>query len=247
MYDSIRSTRTRRSRAVRARAKQAPQVRVRRLRAADRREQLMSAATRLFAERGFAGTTTWEIANAAGVTEAVIFQHFSHKEDLYNAILDDKAREAGTARWVTELQTAEASGDDRQVLRRLMTLVMDHSRKDPEFLRLMLHAALDHRQLMREFRDRHLAPLFRELTRFIEAGQRTGRFRSGDPHVLARVLLAVPSYDAMLENLLGGDTLGRAGADAADVYACMLLDALLTPRAGTPITRASSTRKRLKS
>ena len=203
----------------------------------------MSAATRLFAERGFAGTTTWEIARTAGVTEAVIFKHFSRKEDLYTAILEEKAREAGTERWVTELQTAEASGDDRRVLRRLMTLIMDHSRQDPEFLRLMLHAALDHRQLMREFRDRHLAPLFHELARFIEAGQRAGRFRSGDPHVLARVLLAVPSYDAMLESLLGGDTLGRVGADAADVYSCLLLDALLTPRAGRTTTRVSSTKK----
>jgi TetR/AcrR family transcriptional regulator len=217
---------------------------LRRLPAADRRQQLMLAATRLFAERGFAGTTTWEIANAAGVTEALIFKHFSRKEDLYKAILEEKAREAGTEQWVTQLQTAESSGDDRQVLRRLMTLIMDHSRRDPEFLRLMLHAALDHRTLMREFRDQHLAPLFYDLVRFIRAGQQDGRFRAGDPHVLARVLLAVPSYDSMLESLLGGDALGPVGAEAAEAYTDMLLDALTTPRAGRETKRVSSAKKR---
>ena len=45
---------------------------------------------RLFSERGFRGTTTKEIAQAAGVSEAIIFRHFATKEDLYTAIIDHK-------------------------------------------------------------------------------------------------------------------------------------------------------------
>jgi hypothetical protein len=107
----------------------------------------------------------------------------------------------------------------------------------------MLHAALDHRTLMREFRDQHLAPLFHDLVRFIRVGQRDGRFRAGDPHILARVLMAVPSYDSMLESLLGGEALGPVGAEAADAYTDMLLDALMTPRAGRETKRVSPARK----
>lgn len=219
--------------------------RVGRLPAATRRCQLIAAATRLFSERGFGGTTTREIAEAAGMNEALIFRHFPHKEELYAAILEEKAREAGTEGWVAALRASAETGNDLDVLRRLMSLIMRHGRQDPQFLRLMLHAALDHREMMREFRTRHLAPLYGELLRFVEAGQRAGRFRSENPHALARVLMAVPSYHAMLDGLLGGDTLGEVGDDAAEIYARMLLAALVTPSAGCETSRASSSRKRL--
>ena len=224
------STRPRRRTASARPRIQAPK----RLSGADRRERLIAVATRLFSDRGFSATTTREIANAAGVTEAIIFRHFAHKAELYEAILEVKAREAGTERWVDELRDAAKSGGDLEVLHRLLALIMDHSQQDPQFLRLMLHAALDHREMMREFRSRHLAPLYQELVKFVERGQRAKRFRQDNPHALARVLLAVPSYHALLDTLLGRDTLGHVGDEAADIYARLMLDALLMPGAPTP-------------
>ena len=62
----------------------------------ERRHQIVSVAMRLFSQRGFRGTTTKEIAQAAGVSEAIIFRHFATKDELYAAILDLKACYAGT-------------------------------------------------------------------------------------------------------------------------------------------------------
>ena len=59
-----------------------------RLSAGERREQLIQVAVDLFSRKGFKGTTTREIAAAAGVTEAIIFRHFETKEQLYTAIID---------------------------------------------------------------------------------------------------------------------------------------------------------------
>src|SRR5215213_6697760 len=56
----------------------------------ERRLQIAEVAMRLFSERGFRGTTTKEIAQAAGVSEAIIFRHFATKEELYKAIIDFK-------------------------------------------------------------------------------------------------------------------------------------------------------------
>ena len=56
----------------------------------ERRLQILQIAVRLFSERGFSGTTTKEIANAAGVSEAMVFRHFASKDELYSAILDSK-------------------------------------------------------------------------------------------------------------------------------------------------------------
>ncbi len=53
-----------------------------------RREKILKAASRLFAEQGFDGTTTYQIAKQAGVTEPLIFYHFKGKDWLFTAIIE---------------------------------------------------------------------------------------------------------------------------------------------------------------
>ena len=60
-----------------------------------RREQILQTAVTLFSQRGFKGTTTKEIARAAGVSEAMVFRHFENKDALYGAILDTKGCQDG--------------------------------------------------------------------------------------------------------------------------------------------------------
>jgi AcrR family transcriptional regulator len=57
-----------------------------RLKAPQRRSQLIETATKLFAKHGYASTTTAAIAEAAGVTEPVLYRHFQSKQDLFIAI-----------------------------------------------------------------------------------------------------------------------------------------------------------------
>src|ERR1700687_2809897 len=57
----------------------------------ERRMQILRCAVSLFSQRGFRGTTTKEIAHAAGISEAMVFRHFATKEELYSAILAHKA------------------------------------------------------------------------------------------------------------------------------------------------------------
>ncbi|HZZ43367.1 MAG TPA: TetR/AcrR family transcriptional regulator [Tepidisphaeraceae bacterium] len=68
-----------------------------RLKAPQRRSQLIETATKLFARSGYASTTTAAIAEAAGVTEPVLYRHFQSKQDLFIAITrkmsDDTLRE----------------------------------------------------------------------------------------------------------------------------------------------------------
>ena len=60
-----------------------------RLPAAKRREQLLEVARCVLAQRGFYETTMAEIADSAGVTKPVLYQHFASKRDLYSAVLHD--------------------------------------------------------------------------------------------------------------------------------------------------------------
>jgi AcrR family transcriptional regulator len=63
-----------------------------RLSADERRQAIVEAVRNVFAEKGFDGTTTRELAKAAGVSEALLYKHFPSKESLYTAMLDACAK-----------------------------------------------------------------------------------------------------------------------------------------------------------
>src|SRR5688572_13090161 len=83
-----------------------------RLPAARRRRQLLEVALTVFAERGFHPTSMNEIAEAAGVTKPVLYQHFSSKRELYLELLADVGRELQDA---IGKATSEAPGPREQV------------------------------------------------------------------------------------------------------------------------------------
>jgi AcrR family transcriptional regulator len=68
-------------------------VSTRRLTAEQRRQQLFSVALELFARRGYRATTMDDIAEAAGVTKPLVYQHFSSKRALYLELVDSIAQE----------------------------------------------------------------------------------------------------------------------------------------------------------
>lgn len=199
----------------------------RRVSAEDRRSQLIDIAMELFARNGFSGTTTREIARAASVNEAIIFRFFPHKDDLYAAILERKSSEACSDAMAEQLRAAAAAGDDAAVIGAVVRQIVERHRDDPQFMRLMLHSALEGHSFARQYRDRHFAPLHRFLIEYVIRRQREGRFRAGDPEALARVILAVPVYQGLVENLLP-----EAGAPVAEdvvgTYTSLILEGLWT-------------------
>ena len=84
-----------------------------------RRQQILEVAMRLFSQHGFRGTTTKEIAQAAGVSEAMVFRHFATKQELYSAILDFKACSGSLGDPREFLADALRRKDDRAVFTEL--------------------------------------------------------------------------------------------------------------------------------
>ncbi len=76
-----------------------------RLPAAERRRLLIETAIRVFSEGSYRGTTTAEIARAAGVSEPILYRHFASKRELYLAALDHVWSNA-RAQWSGVLERA---------------------------------------------------------------------------------------------------------------------------------------------
>jgi TetR/AcrR family transcriptional regulator, transcriptional repressor of aconitase len=118
----------------------------------DRRKAIVNAAVPLFARNGFAGTTTRELAAAAGVSEALLFRHFPSKQSLYREILrlgcegDPALEQLATLPASTET----AIGIVRFMVRRFV-LGSDCERRDLDLkMRLMLHSCLEDGDYARE-------------------------------------------------------------------------------------------------
>lgn len=74
---------------------------------------LRAAALRLFSERGFAGTTTQEIASLADVSETLLFRHFGGKAQLYDAVISAPFREIIEAFSQDRMRSDEKAEKDR--------------------------------------------------------------------------------------------------------------------------------------
>ncbi|MGD9998540.1 MAG: TetR/AcrR family transcriptional regulator [Ilumatobacteraceae bacterium] len=68
-----------------------------RLPAGERRDQILEVAVQVFARRGYHGTSMNDVADAAGVTKPVLYQHFESKQALYLALIDDVGDRMSTA------------------------------------------------------------------------------------------------------------------------------------------------------
>src|SRR5512136_2809637 len=114
-----------------------------RLPAADRQRQLLEAALNVFSRRGFKGSTTKEIAAAAGVAEAVIFQHFPSKEALYSAVLELHLETEDEQEWFREIDECMKRNDDQALFRSFIRRILHSHRRDPMIHRVILFAALE--------------------------------------------------------------------------------------------------------
>lgn len=72
----------------------------RRLSSRERRQAIVEAVKRVFAEKGFEGTTTRELAQAAKVSEGLLFKHFPSKKSLYAAAVGAYAEDPIWLEWM---------------------------------------------------------------------------------------------------------------------------------------------------
>ena len=138
--------------------------------APDMRERILAASTRLFARRGYEGTSLQVIADAVGVRKPSLLYHFSSKGELRQGVLD-----ALLDRWkdiLPQVMLAATSGEDR--FERATSEVVAFFRPDPARARLLLRELLDRPDETRALLHERLLPWMDGVAAYIRAGQREG-------------------------------------------------------------------------
>ena len=194
----------------------------------ERRLQILRVAVGLFSERGFRGTTTKEIAMAAGVSEAMVFRHFATKRELYAAILDHKACSGGRFEPAQMAADGIERKDDRAVFESLALGALDHHEKDPEFQRLLLHSALEKHELAQMFFDEFVRRVYEFLGAYIRERQREGALLEMDPPIVVRSFIGMVMHHSLNNNLWDANRalLNISNETAAKHFTSILLNGI---------------------
>lgn len=193
-----------------------------RMNAKDRRLQIVAVAAELFSKKGFSGTTTKEISDRAGVSEAIIFRHFATKDDLYTAILDHKVRQSAE-RMKAHLKEAASRKDDRAFFGTLAFEMMEFHSKDQTFMRLLLFSALEGHNLSETFFNRIASEIKNHIRRYIKQRMSDGAFRKVDPAVAARAFVGMVLHQAQVRNVFGSDDINLSNRTIADRFVELFL------------------------
>ncbi|MFN2499672.1 MAG: TetR/AcrR family transcriptional regulator [Pyrinomonadaceae bacterium] len=199
-----------------------------RMSAEERRLQILRVAVSLFSQRGFVGTTTKEIAQAAGVSEAMVFRHYANKQELYSAILDHKACSGDSMNPEAMVAEALKEKDDRAVFERLALGALEHHECDPEFQRLLLHSALEGHELAQMFFEKFVRRVYELLGNYIAERQRDGAMVAMDPAIAVRAFIGMIIHHSLNNNLWDPQRhlLKISNQDAAKHFSDILLNGI---------------------
>ena len=163
----------------------------------DRQASLISCAANLFAAKGFKGTTTKEIAKAAGVSEALVFKYFPTKRALYTAILAEKAP-------LSELLSAVEEFARKRDDHRVFTLIASYRIRpgaDPTMLRLLLFSALEGHELADMFFGKQHRVFYDYLAGYIQTRIDEGAFHAIDPLLAAHAFIGMVVHHRLLHEI----------------------------------------------
>lgn len=174
-----------------------------RLSATDRRQQILEVAFGLFARKGYQGTTTREIAEEAGVNEALLFRHFPSKENLYWTMIEELCSARGKRHRVKKI--LEIGGNDAEVFEAVAREFLERTEHDRDLTRLLWFTALENHELSTRFFNVFVSEYFEALASHIRERIRQGAFRKTDPVLAARGFIGMVVYHFLIEELFVGE------------------------------------------
>lgn len=167
----------------------------------DRRKSILQVAKELFAQKGFLGVTTRELAAALGVTEPVLYEHFPSKRTLYDEILLAESK-MQMAEFRRALKPYEEARDDDVFFLEAGRFLMRHTERDPANLRFLLQVLLEGGEAAKLFYENQSLPSHESLRRYIDTRIAEGAFKPLDARVAARQFIGFVIYHNAMRQLL---------------------------------------------
>jgi AcrR family transcriptional regulator len=190
-----------------------------------RRGEILAAAARTFAEKGYANTTTREIADAADVAEGTLYNYFANKREILLAIAHETEAPMEAAVMATEHIR------DRESVVALVEHALDLQESQVNFWRSLLAEAWVDDAILQQFVAIRLQRTHRRLTAFIAERVADGTFRPVEPGLTAQMIMGI------FVGLIAPEVRGISGSRApverhalAQALVDLILDGILARR-----------------
>ena len=163
-----------------------------------RRRQILAAAVKVFARKGYHTARVGDIAEEAGVAHGLLYHYFDSKEALLETVFRQTWSELLDA-----VHAVEESGETpREQLRQVAAILLRSWRHDPDLVRVLVREVARSPQLQERVGE--FGEAFRAIERIIAAGQAGGAFRRElDPRLASWI------FYGGLEEILTGWVLGQ--------------------------------------
>ena len=138
-----------------------------------KRQQIVDAATRVFASRGYHGARVSDIAREAGIAYGLVYHYFRNKEEILDTIFAE--------RWGAFLQVVESIADGAQPaaekLRQFAAIVLFANRRHPEWVKVLVFEIQRTSRFSEPEQIGAVGRLFRSVARIVRMGQEAGELR----------------------------------------------------------------------
>jgi AcrR family transcriptional regulator len=148
-------------------------------------EKILNAATLLFEERGYAGTTTAAIAGKAGVAEITLFRNFKGKETLFRATLEIIRKSAGMGDFSSDI-----SGDPERDIPLIAGRLFRYFIRENRTIRMMLFESISNPELRDLLRDGPMEGIT-GLSRYFASTVSADHLNENGPELLAETLVSL--------------------------------------------------------
>lgn len=182
-------------------------------------ERILNSAASLFAQFGYNGVSTREIACAAAVNEVTIYRHYPRKRDLYLAVLSAEVQKVHL-RGESLTRLAEAQ-DGRAALASAFELIDSTMLREPKLLRLLSFGALELSDELDPLLRRHLGEQVEVIARYLDPWIQRGELSCSSAKALVLTLIAIVIGRGPLHRVFNGGADNLPALFAAYSLSCI--------------------------
>ena len=185
-------------------------------------ERILTTAAALFAQFGYSGVSTREIAASAKVNEITIYRHYLRKRDLYLAVLSAELQQVHLKGEILTRLAQAPSG--RVALACTFELISTTLFQRPQLLRLLGYSVLDLKEDLDPLLRTHLGELVEVVARYLDPWIERGELRCANSKTLVLTLVGLVLSRGPLRRVFLGDTESLNGLFETYAEFCLTSD-----------------------
>ena len=189
---------------------------------AARRGQILAAAARVFADKGFHRATIRDLAQAAGIADGTIYNYFKNKDALLLGILDQLNETPQRAGQFAQAASLGIEAWTRQYIQQRLAVIGPEGRR---VFQVILAEALGNRELRQAYSEQIIQPTYALAEGFFQTWVAEGSVRPVDPALALRVTSAM-FLGVLILQLIGDPVLDAHAAELPALMADIILHGL---------------------